>query len=556
MNNPIEITNVVLSQAPHTNPVIQLANPEQRKLQTLKRQAGLINIIALILVIITAVTTILALISSIGNGNYNPVLSALASFIPFAAAFGLSWRTTNVQRINWASFILIGSVLALVLIDKMVVGLPDDSILIGLAMVPVLAVACDLSLGAVLTFIGLTLLGLIWIFVGEHYSWIVLKSDNDPNDWLINLAIWIMGIVVISTGIVISTLRRTQNIAFSDQQAKKLAELLNIVTSTNQFGSSLSRELGDVTEELYGISSEQAASTQEQVAAVTEVTTSMEELSETASQIAMSAAAAADSANEALDITVEVRDSSELAQTTSAQGTTAVEQTIESVERVRNRIELLGQRLLNLTEQTRKVGSIIDIIDDIASETHLLALNASIEAAGGIGGEDSAKQKIHRGERFGVIAQEVKNLSDRSREATEEVREAIQEMQGAAAAAVLVAEEGKKETASAVARSQIAGMVIDGLNEVIISSANRAVQIVNAVETVKIRCDEISVATGQQRTANQQILITMRGVAQVSQETYGAVGQLRDTVTRVTQQVDELNTVLDRSSQSVQLAVA
>jgi methyl-accepting chemotaxis protein len=321
--------------------------------------------------------------------------------------------------------------------------------------------------------------------------------------------------------------------------------------TTNAFGSTLSRELAGMTADLHVTSRQQATNSQEQVAAVTEVTTSLEELNETANQIASSASAAALSANHTVDIATQVRDTSEQARSTSEEGNQAVDQAITSVERVRNRIELLGQRLLHLTEQTRKVGTIIDIIDEIADETHLLALNASIEAAGSIHTQGGEAYRSLRGDRFGVIAQEVKNLADRSRESTEEVRQAITEMQGAVAAAVLVAEEGKKETSAALSRSQIAGSVIDKLNEIINGNASQAEEILSAVEEVNMRCDEISIATGQQRSANQQILYTMRTVAQVSQESAGAVSVLSDTVSLVNRHVDQLNATLEKTNASM-----
>jgi methyl-accepting chemotaxis protein len=333
----------------------------------------------------------------------------------------------------------------------------------------------------------------------------------------------------------------------------QLARLTTLLNATNAFGSTLSRELAGMTADLHVTSRQQATNFQEQVAAVTEVTTSLEELNETANQIASSAAAAADSANQTVEIATTVRNASEQARSTSQEGNEAVDQAVASVERVRNRIELLGQRLLHLTEQTRKVGTIIDIIDEIADETHLLALNASIEAAGSIHTQGGENYRSVRGDRFGVIAQEVKNLADRSRESTEEVRQAITEMQGAVAAAVLVAEEGKKETSAALSRSQIAGSVITKLNEIIYNSATQAEEILSAVEEVNIRCDEISIATGQQRSANQQILFTMRTVAQVSQESAGAVSVLSDTVSMVNRQVDQLNATLDKTNQSLRL---
>jgi hypothetical protein len=69
-----------------------------------------------------------------------------------------------------------------------------------------------------------------------------------------------------------------------------------------------------------------------------------------------------------------------------------------------------------------------------------------------------------------------------------------------------------------------------------------------------MRCDEISIATGQQRSANQQILYTMRTVAQVSQESAGAVSVLSDTVSLVNRHVDQLNATLEKTNASMLIA--
>ena len=370
----------------------------------------------------------------------------------------------------------------------------------------------------------------------------------------INLLVWWLGLLLTFGFMVPFTRRYQQTVRTLEEQSAILQDLLKTINSTTEFGSNLSQELSGVTNELNLTSREHATNTQDQVTAVTEVTASLEELNETASQIAASASAATVSTTLTVNIAEQVREASSLAMVTIIQGSEAVEQTIGSVERVRNRIELLGQRLLTLTEQTRRVGTIIDLIDEIADETHLLALNASIEAAGTTGGEANLPVgNGKRGERFGVIAQEIKNLADRSRESTEEVREAINEMQGAVAAAVLVAEEGKKETAMAFSRSQISGMVIQKLNEVILTSSQQAEGILQAVEEVNSRCDEISIATSQQRTANQQILITMRNVAEVARESVGTISQISETVVRVNSRVGELSTILSQSNSSSRL---
>jgi methyl-accepting chemotaxis protein len=410
-----------------------------------------------------------------------------------------------------------------------------------------------MSIAEVWLITGLSLLIGIAIYVCEH----LLKVYSPPlglssEQQAIVSIISIIFVLPVTVWLLVIPLRSQITAIRSQNQRLKLA--LGEIETRQRTGQQFSQQVLMLASQLNTSASQQAAGTQEQVAAVSEVTTSLEELNESASQIAASAASASEAANQTVQVATQVRETNELVKSAVTEGNQAVEQAVESVARVRNRIELLGQRLLHLTEQTRQVSSIIDIIEEIADETHLLALNASIEAAGGILNEDTseaAARTTSRGERFGVIALEVKNLSDRSREATEEVRQGIAEMQGAVAAAVLVAEEGKKETSAALSRSQIAGAVIEKLNEVISSSVSRADQILSSVEEVNLRCDEISVATSQQRTANQQILYTMRNIVEVSQQSAGVVTELSETANRVNTHITELSQVFDKPMESV-----
>jgi methyl-accepting chemotaxis protein len=322
-----------------------------------------------------------------------------------------------------------------------------------------------------------------------------------------------------------STARRAEN------EANKLKLANQEVGQREQQGQEVGQQIKQLANFLSAASRQQASGAQEQVAAVVEVTTSLEELSETARQIAVNAESVAKAAGDALGIASRLRDSSSQAGDTSERGQQAVESAIKAIEVVRNRIELLGQRLLNLTERSKQIGTIIDLISEIADETHLLALNAAIESAG-VG---------EAGRRFGVIAQEVKSLADRSLEATQDVRQIIVELQGAVAAAVLAAEEGKKETGRAVERSYQAGIVINEMGQVVNETSGEARQIVEAVQSVNTLCEEISFATRQQQSASAQIVTTMRAISEIAQETADGSRETIDSMEELQRLSRELN---------------
>ncbi len=494
--------------------------------------------------------------------QYDTLLLVVATVIIFLIPTTLSSLMLRVNRPGWLEAATCTAVFSQFLVMSMgtsLIGAYSGALSLFF-WVPVAICLIGLSIRAIVATTAITIGFIAAILASQSLGIIIPPIDLAKDFPIANIFIWSISLFLVLFGMLTFSRRLQKSLDETNERNKQLAELTTQLKGVTDFGATLSHELSGVTSELNTTSQQQASGTQEQVASVNQVTSSLEELSESANQIAAAAHAAAAAANQTVTVATEVKESSQAAQSATKEGNQAIEQVISSVDRVRNRIEQLGQRLLELTGQNRRVGTIIDLIEEIADETHLLALNASIEAAGGINTNDSSSSLFsshsNRSNRFNVIAQEVKNLADRSREATEEVRVAITEMQGAVAAAVLVAEEGRKETFAAVSRSQIAGAVIHKLNEVIASSAERAEEILGAVEEVKIRCDEISLATSQQRTANQQILQTMREVAQVSHQSASIVTHLSETVSRVNNQVSELSHVLDRSNQAMLVAAS
>ncbi len=537
----------------HTNSVVEIPMVASAQ-QALERRLSMLRRFCLLFSLAafgggTGYFILAFALQSLGLG-INAVASLIEALVCLIA-FWLARSATTMRRADLCSWIITTSLIFTILVAHIVIGAGDIATA-SFLLIPLAACLLGMSFSAVIinTVFCALAIGLTYViqFVVKLYQPSLNLGDYP---WL-GLPLWLLLLTVISVSVLTFVQRLNRAISTAEEQGQLLRNLNTTLNRTTDFGASLSRELSGVTNELNATATQQASGSVQQVAAVTEVTTSLEELSETASQIALSAEATANAANSAVASATEVKQASEVARFSATEGDNAVREVIASVQRVRNRIELLGQRLLYLTEQNRKVSMIIDLIDDIADETHLLALNASIEAAGGIivasgGAADAGRARYNQGERFGVIAQEIKNLSDRSREATEEVRSAITEMQGAVAAAVLVAEESKKDSSMALSRSQIAGGVIGRLNEVIVNSADSASQILLVVEEVNSRSDEIRLATSQQRSANQQILGTMRMVSDVARFNAGAVSSISGTISRVNEQLAELQEVMSFS---------
>lgn len=282
----------------------------------------------------------------------------------------------------------------------------------------------------------------------------------------------------------------------SEGRAEAMMETHETLMEKNIQQVELSTQLGNSAMDLSATSRQQASGSAEQASAITEVTSTIEEMGYTARQIAQSAENVAEVAEQTLEAV--------------GRGQAAVDESVSAMEGIKSRVQELADKVLALGERSQRISEIIEIINDIADETHLLSLNAAIESAGA--GEF--------GRRFAVVAAEIKNLANRSIESAKEVRGIIAEIQSATNASVMAAEEGLKETERGVRRVYEAGRAIE--------------QIVMLAQQTSESSQEISLATTQQRTASEQIVETMREIAEVANQTAEGSRQLADAAATLT----------------------
>jgi len=222
-----------------------------------------------------------------------------------------------------------------------------------------------------------------------------------------------------------------------------------------------------------------ASGSSQQAAAVVEITATMEELARTAGQIATNAASQAELATRAEEA--------------GNDGAGAVEASVSGVESVRMRMETIAERADSLGRRSREIYRVLELINEIAQETHILSLNAAIEASAA--GE--------HGERFSVVAEEVRRLAERSRESVDSVRSLLEEFTEAIRSVVVATEEGSKE----------ADQVLD-LSR---STAGSIEQLSDALSDTSRKSREISLATQEQQTASDQVVLTLKEVSEVIQ---------------------------------------
>jgi methyl-accepting chemotaxis protein len=258
--------------------------------------------------------------------------------------------------------------------------------------------------------------------------------------------------------------------------------------------------------EILAATTQQAASAAEQSAAISQTTTTVAEVKAIAQQTAQQA--------------LQVAQESQALLTAAQQGATAVEETIGGMRQVHTRVESIATTILALSEQAQAIDAIITTVSELADQSNLLALNAAIEAA----------RAGEHGKSFAVVAQHVRELAERSKGATGQVREILGEIQRATHAAVLVTEEGTKGTVAGNAQAVQAGQVIHRITGEVEVGAQANVQMAAAAQQQTAGMEQIGQAMQSIQQATTQTVASTRQAERAAQDLYALAQSLQSAI--------------------------
>jgi methyl-accepting chemotaxis protein len=256
--------------------------------------------------------------------------------------------------------------------------------------------------------------------------------------------------------------------------ADTLLALRRLVRHIASVGEQIAGNAGEVLH----TAEEHAVAVVEQTAAVHETTSTIEELASTAAQIADTAERVARYAGQTLRFVEE--------------GGQAVQASVAAMRVIAERVDGITDRAHGLGERTRRIGSILQVIDELSGQTNMLALNAAIEAA----------RAGEHGRGFSLVAGEVRTLAERAREATSRIAQIVAEITAETSATIAASEAGAADVRSG---GELAAGVVDALD-----------RITRMVTDTTNAAREISVATRQQRVASESVVSAMGQVAEVT----------------------------------------
>ena len=258
--------------------------------------------------------------------------------------------------------------------------------------------------------------------------------------------------------------------------------------------------------QILAASTQTASTTREQASAVNQITSTVQQIKVSAEQVAQRAQGVAESAVQATQV--------------AKKGKQAVSAAIGGMQDIEQKVQVIAENILALSEKTQQIGDIIDTVSDIAGQSNILALNAAIEAA----------QAGEAGKGFRVVADEVRNLSEQSRQAAAQVKVILGDIQKATNLTVMATEQGTKGVNTGSELVSRMAETISELGQVVEISAQAAQQIVAGVEQQTIGLDQIAIGMNDINQAAQQSAAGAQQSQQAVQDLTQLAEQLKNAV--------------------------
>ncbi len=370
-----------------------------------------------------------------------------------------------------------------------------------------------------------------------------------------------------------SVLEATSVFEEMNASIKGIAEHTEHLSVSAEESSSSILEMGATVEEVSGNVESLSRSVDDSVSSVEQMTSSIREvarnvegLSEVAEEtncsmeeMAASIRQVEENANETRHLSVDMVRAAET-------GSERVVATISGIEAIRTGSEEAQQVITNLGARAEEIGEILNVIDEVADETNLLALNAAIIAA----------QAGEHGRGFSVVADEIKDLADRVGASTKEIGKLIKAVQDESGNAIMVVRRGAERVVEGERLSREAGRALDEITasarrsgEMIGEIAQATTEqtkssrsVVNAMERMREMVAQIRGAMAEQSRGSESVMTASMSMRDVAQQVRGTIleqsrgsGRIADSIENIRDMVQQINGAIQEQRRGTEQAV-
>jgi methyl-accepting chemotaxis protein len=279
--------------------------------------------------------------------------------------------------------------------------------------------------------------------------------------------------------------------AGTDETGQLMSALKNMVTKLQSIIGEVKTAAGNIASASHQLNASSEAMSRgagEQASRATQVATASEEMSQTVLDIAKNTSSIETSAT----------DTTKLAK----DGETVVNRSVDKVKSIAQTIDQSAQLVKSLGERSNQIGEIVSVINDIADQTNLLALNAAIEAA----------RAGEQGRGFAVVADEVRKLAERTGNSTSEIGDMVKSIQNEVHQVVVSMENITKEVKAGVDLSTQAGDVLRS--------------IVESADKLHLMVQQIASATEEMASTSEEINKDIEMISSLSANTSGSSGEI------------------------------
>lgn len=255
--------------------------------------------------------------------------------------------------------------------------------------------------------------------------------------------------------------------------------------------------------------------------------------------------------------TQSVAKASEEAGKVAQDGAKALQDTIIGMDKIKETVTTAAEKIDQLGNQSQKIGDIVQVIEDIAEQTNLLALNAAIEAA----------RAGEHGKGFAVVADEVRKLAENSTKSTKEISELINLIQKYTQEAIVAMNKGTTEVNNGANTATDANVALGGILSAVeksneqIQNIAQAVEVISqnsskvisAIDSVSAITEENTAATEEMSAGSEQVLESVKNIGALSSESADSIRQVGSDTDEMKKNNEEISVAVDKLAEMLSI---